>query len=355
LHTLRVVDLSDFDYDLPEELIAQHPTSSRTDSRMLVVDPATGILTDRHFTDLGEELARGDLLVLNDTKVIPARLFGRKDTGGFVELMVERLVGPDTALVQTRSSKGVRVGQRIRVDGPAPVDLAVTEEQGAFRLVRRVDGGAFLDMLDESGHVPLPPYISRGDTPADRARYQSVFAREPGAVAAPTASLHFDEAMLESLRGRGVGVAILTLHVGAGTFQPIRSENLASHRLHAEWTRVPRDTVEAVREARARHSRVVAVGTTVCRALEAWAAAGAPREFQGETDLFIMPGFSFSAVDALLTNFHLPRSSLLMLVCAFAGTELALRAYRRAVEDQYRFYSYGDAMFIRSCARPAGV
>lgn len=339
---------SDFDYELPGRLIALYPAERRTASRLLAVDPRAEALTDLRFTDLAGLLSAGDLLVLNDTRVIPARLYGRKATGGFVEVMVERLLEHDSALVQTRSSKPVREGQRIDIDAPEPLVLEVTGTRGAFRAVRRTDGGSFLAMLERAGHVPLPPYIERPDEEADRERYQSVFAREPGAVAAPTASLHFDNGFLETLRAAGIRLAYMTLHVGAGTFQPLRSRDIEAHRLHREWMRVPAQTVAAVRETRGRGGRVVAAGTTVCRALETWAAAGCPPEFQGETDLFIMPGFSFSVVDALLTNFHLPRSSLLMLVCAFGGTRLTLSAYRHAVGQQYRFYSYGDAMFISS-------
>ncbi|MDZ7841541.1 MAG: tRNA preQ1(34) S-adenosylmethionine ribosyltransferase-isomerase QueA [Gammaproteobacteria bacterium] len=340
------MELSDFDYELPEHLIARYPAHRRTGSRMLEVDPGSGKLTDLAFTDLASRLDAGDLLVLNDTRVIPARLYGRKSTGGSVEVMVERLLDTDSALVQTRASKPVRAGQRIAVDAGEPVELEVVAAQDSFRVLRRTDGGSFLALLERAGHVPLPPYIERPDEEMDRERYQSVFAREPGAVAAPTASLHFDEPYLDAVRDRGVRLAWMTLHVGAGTFQPLRSRDIDSHRLHREWTRVPTDTADAVTETRRRGGRVVAVGTTVCRALESWAGAGCPPEFQGETDLFIMPGFSFSVVDALLTNFHLPRSSLLMLVCAFAGTRPTLAAYRHAVHRRYRFYSYGDAMFI---------
>ncbi|MGA8259475.1 MAG: tRNA preQ1(34) S-adenosylmethionine ribosyltransferase-isomerase QueA [Arenicellales bacterium] len=340
------MELSDFDYELPEGLIAQHPAPARTGSRLLAVDPQAGTLEDLRFTDLASFLSVGDLLVLNDTRVIPARLFGRKSTGGFVELLVERVLDADTALVQTRSSKPVRAGQRIAIDDPQGTGLEVLGEREGFRVVRCGSGESFVEMLERSGHIPLPPYISREDTPDDRERYQSVFARERGAVAAPTASLHFDEPYLGALRRAGVELAYLTLHVGAGTFLPIRGADIEAHRLHREWTRVPPETVHAIAGARARGGRVVAVGTTVCRGLESWARAGRPPEFHGETDLFIMPGFSFSVVDALLTNFHLPRSSLLMLVSAFAGTETTLAAYRHAVRERYRFYSYGDAMFI---------
>ncbi|HSH43228.1 MAG TPA: tRNA preQ1(34) S-adenosylmethionine ribosyltransferase-isomerase QueA [Arenicellales bacterium] len=340
------MQLSDFDYQLPERLIARYPAERRTASRLLEVDPRSGGLSDLRFTDLASRLAAGDLLVLNDTRVIPARLYGRKATGGFIEVMVERLLDESSALVQTRSSKPVRPGQRIEVDGSQPAALEVVGVEGEFRIVRRLDGGSFLAMLEHNGHVPLPPYIERADEQADRERYQSVFARAPGAVAAPTASLHFDQEFLAGLSDKGVRLAYMTLHVGAGTFQPLRSRDIENHRLHREWTRVPAATVGAIEATRERGGRVVAVGTTVCRALETWAVAGYPPEFQGETDLFIMPGFSFSVVDALLTNFHLPRSSLLMLVCAFAGTRLTLSAYRHAVDRDYRFYSYGDAMFI---------
>lgn len=342
--------LSDFDYELPEQSIAQYPCRERTGSRLLVIDTSSASLADAWFTDLASFLSAGDLLVLNDTKVIPARLYGHKSTGGFIELLVERLLGNDSALVQTRASKPVREGQRIYLDGPEPVELEVVGGQREFRIVRCTDGASFLDMLGHSGHVPLPPYIERSAIPEDRERYQSVFARQPGSVAAPTASLHFDERYLDALHRQGIELAYMTLHVGAGTFQPIRNRDIDAHRLHREWIRVPADTVRAIENALTRGGRLIAVGTTVCRALESWAGAGYPPEFQGETDLFIMPGFSFSVVDALLTNFHLPQSSLLMLVCAFAGTELTLSAYRHAVRAQYRFYSYGDAMFIASRA-----
>jgi S-adenosylmethionine:tRNA ribosyltransferase-isomerase len=348
--------LTDYDYDLPAHLIAQHPAASRTGSRLLEIDTRNETLTDRRFTDFGELLSPGnDLLVLNDTKVIPARLFGRKSTGGFVELMLERLLGYDTALVQTRASKPVRQRQRIAVENGHGVELEVVEVRGEFRVVRRSDTGSFLELLERSGHVPLPPYIERSDEAEDRERYQSVFAREPGAVAAPTASLHFDEPGLKELRRRGVELAYLTPHVGAGTFQPVRSQDLDAHRLHREWYRLPAETTLAVERTRAAGGRVVAAGTTVCRALESWFVADRPREYEGETDLFIMPGYSFQVVDALLTNFHLPRSSLLMLVCAFAGTGLTMKAYRHAVDAEYRFYSYGDAMFMGSRGQPAGV
>jgi len=346
---------SDFDYKLPERLIARYPAADRTGSRLLVVDPAAGELADRRFIDLGWLLRPGDLLVLNDTRVIPARLYGSKTTGGFVEVMVERLLEADSALVQTRSSKPVRPGQRITVGDEQSVTLEVVAGEGAFRVVRRVDGGSFLAMLEQVGHVPLPPYIDRPDGAADRERYQSVFAREPGAVAAPTASLHFDHDLLAALQDQGISLAWMTLHVGAGTFQPLRGEEIEAGRLHRERLRVPAATVDAIRRTRRGGGRVVAVGTTVCRALETWAGAGRPPQFQGETDLFIMPGFSFAVVDALLTNFHLPRSSLLMLVCAFAGTRLTLAAYRHAVAQAYRFYSYGDAMFVPARAAQPDV
>lgn len=346
---------ADFDYQLPDALIAHYPSAARTDSRMLVVDPAADRICDRRFTDLAAQLQAGDLLVLNDTRVMPARLYGRKTSGGAVELMVERLLGDDAALVQTRASKPVRVGQVIEIPGPPATALEVSALREAFRVVRRADGGSFLALLEGAGHMPLPPYIQRPDQALDRERYQSVFAREAGAVAAPTASLHFDQAYLKRLRQRRVEIAYLTLHVGAGTFQPLRGAEIATQRLHREWLHIAPQTVAALRHTRARGGRIVAVGTTVCRALETWAGAGSPAQYQGETDLFIMPGFSFSVVDALLTNFHLPRSSLLMLVCAFAGTPRTLAAYRHAVVQGYRFYSYGDAMFLAGRAQPSHV
>lgn len=338
----RRLTRADFRFELPPELIAQTPPAVRGGSRLLALDGASGTLADLAFRDLAGLLAPGDLLVRNDTRVLPARLHGRKATGGAVEILVERMLGERRVSAQLRSSKGARPGQRIDLPG------------GAVATVVGVDGGlAELELdravrayFDTHGEVPLPPYITRPAADADRARYQTVYARAPGAVAAPTAGLHFDAAFLAALEARGVAIADVTLHVGAGTFQPLRSDDLDAHRMHAEWLEVPPATVAAVAAARARGGRVVAVGTTVVRSLETAAAGGALAPFAGDTRLFIRPGYRFRVVDALVTNFHLPESTLLMLVCAFAGREAVLGAYAHAVRNGYRFFSYGDAMFV---------
>jgi S-adenosylmethionine:tRNA ribosyltransferase-isomerase len=335
------VDPADFDYDLPEELIAQQPLAERGGSRLLHLG-AGDAMVDLRFRDLYHLLTADDLLVVNETRVIPARLFGRKASGGRVEMLLERVLAADLALVQLRASHAARAGGRIEFEGGAVA--VVTERRGPF-FVLKFDAPV-VDVLDRAGHVPLPPYIHRADEQADRDRYQTVFAREPGAVAAPTAGLHFDQALFDQLAAHGVRRVALTLHVGAGTFAPLRAEQLDAGRLHPERLSVGADVVAAVADTRARGGRVVAVGTTVVRALETAAAGGIAAPFTGETDLFIRPGFSFRAVDALVTNFHLPRSSLLMLVCAFGGTGRVLAAYRHAVAARYRFFSYGDAMFL---------
>ncbi len=335
-----------FDFELPGELIAQSPLAQRCASRLLHLD-GTGACQDLGFMDLPGLLHAGDLLVLNDTRVILARLFGRKATGGRVEILLERVLDADRALVQVKASKAPKPGMRIELDGGDRAE--VLERDRSFFVLRF--SRAVQSVLDEHGHVPLPPYIERADEPADRERYQTVFAREPGAVAAPTAGLHFDEPVLESLRERGVQTGYVTLHVGAGTFQPLRAEQLASGKLHAERVIVGDTVCRQIAAAQARGGRVIAVGTTVMRALETAAASGSLRPFDGDTQLFIRPGYRFRIADALLTNFHLPGSSLLMLVCAFAGTRPVLAAYRHAVEHRYRFFSYGDAMF---CHRADG-
>jgi len=338
--------LEDFDYDLPDELIARYPAAARRDSRLLVVDPRTGRLGDRSFADLPRLLGNDDLLVFNDTRVIKARLAGRKSTGGKVEVLVERLVGERDCLAHVRASKTPKPGTLLALADDTTA-LVTDREDDLFRLTFSRPLAGF---LDAHGEVPLPPYLERAAEPEDEARYQTVYAREPGAVAAPTAGLHFDRAMLGELAARGIAQAFVTLHVGAGTFQNLREEQVEENRLHGERVRVGETVCAAAREARRRGGRVVAVGTTSVRALEAAAQDGEVEPFDGETDLFIRPGFAFRAVDALLTNFHLPRSSLLMLVAAFAGRDLVLEAYRHAVRERYRFFSYGDAMFIRSAA-----
>ncbi len=336
---------SDFDYELPPELIAQEPPVRRGESRMLCLDGCAEGFEDRMFAELPAFLRPGDLLVLNDTRVIPARLFARKETGGQVEVLVERVLSERLLLAHVRASKALRAGMRLQV-APGEELVMVGREGSLFRLALAGEGGVSA-LLERHGHMPLPPYIERADTAGDRERYQTVFARQPGAVAAPTAGLHFDDAMLERLESRGVACARLTLHVGAGTFQPVRSEDLDAHVMHSEWLQVDAALCEQVARTRARGGRVVAVGTTVVRALETAAAgSGSPEPFSGETDLFIRPGYRFRVVDALLTNFHLPGSTLIMLVCAFGGHERVMAAYRHAVEQRYRFFSYGDAMFL---------
>jgi S-adenosylmethionine:tRNA ribosyltransferase-isomerase len=334
---------SDFHYELPEALIARHPTPRRSDSRMLHVDGRTGGVADRRFADLPGLLRPGDLLVFNDTRVVPARLYGRKDTGGRVEILLERVLGGAGALVQLRASKAPAPGTRLDLPGGGTAVVAGREDD-FWRLEFDRDPAA---LFDQHGEMPLPPYLRRPPEDLDRERYQTVYARVPGAVAAPTAGLHFDAALLEACRLAGASSAGVTLHVGAGTFQPVRVEDVREHRMHAERVVVPAATCDAVSACRARGGRVVAVGTTAVRALESAAAAdGVLAPFAGDTRLFLRPGDRFRVVDALVTNFHLPESTLLMLVCAFAGREHVLRAYRHAVVEGYRFFSYGDAMFV---------
>jgi len=336
------VRLSDFDYPLPPELVAQHPPEERGASRLLHLS-AAGQITDRQFRDLPSLLASGDLLVFNDTRVIKARLRGRKDSGGEVEALVERITGEHEALAHVRASKSPKPGRFLEF---APgVRAEVTGREGDL-FALRFEGGSVLTVLDAHGAVPLPPYITHTPDAEDESRYQTVYAKEPGAVAAPTAGLHFDDLMLARLSAMGVATARVTLHVGAGTFQPVRGEDIASHVMHAEWYRVPPATVEAIEAAKARGGRVVAVGTTSLRALESAAASGVLRACEEETRLFITPGYRFRVVDRLVTNFHLPRSTLLMLVSAFAGHAAIRRAYDHAVAARYRFFSYGDAMLL---------
>ncbi len=337
---------SDFEYELPEELIAQQPLPERTASRLLCVDGVTGAFEDRMFRELPALLREGDLLVLNDTRVIPARLYGYKPTGGRVEILVERVCDAQHILAHVRASKSPREGTRLTLDG-SDAALLVSGREGSLFALTLENGPDIHTLLTQAGHMPLPPYIERADSDADRERYQTVFAQRPGAVAAPTAGLHFDQAMLDKLQGQGVEVGRLTLHVGAGTFQPVREEDLDAHHMHSEWFEVSADLCEQIAAVRARGGRVVAVGTTVVRALEAAVAEdGELRPRGGETRLFIRPGYRFRVIDALLTNFHLPGSTLLMLVCAFAGHGPVMAAYRHAVAARYRFFSYGDAMFL---------
>jgi S-adenosylmethionine:tRNA ribosyltransferase-isomerase len=333
----------DFDYHLPEALIAQAPLPERSASRLLCASIGAGSIRDLGIRDLPQLLRAGDLLVVNNTRVWPARLYGQKASGGQVELLLERRRDASSGWFHLRVSKKPQIGSVVVVGA---IDLHVRERQDALFLLERIDGGELTALLDAHGRVPLPPYVTRADDSADRERYQTVFARDAGSAAAPTAGLHFDAPLLESLAARGVQCAAITLHVGAGTFQNLREDDVDKVVLHQEWLDVPAAAVEAIHACKAQGGRVIAVGTTVTRALETAAIASAPdalRPFQGETQLFIRPGFRFQVVDGLLTNFHLPQSSLLMLVSAFAGREFVLRAYAHAVAERYRFFSYGDA------------
>jgi S-adenosylmethionine:tRNA ribosyltransferase-isomerase len=341
---------SDFHFELPKAQIAQHPGDRRGDSRMLCVDTGSGRLADREFRDFPSLLNPGDVLVLNDTRVIPARLHGYKASGGKVEILVERITAPQDVLAHVRASKAPTAGTRLQLEGD--IDAVVTGRSDGLFMLRFEGDENVLSLLERSGHMPLPPYITRLDEQEDRDRYQTVYAARPGAVAAPTAGLHFDEKIMQTIRDRGVDVAFITLHVGAGTFQPVRAERLEDHVMHFEHYEVSRETCERINAARRRGGRVVAVGTTVVRTLESSTQDGVIQPGAGETNLFITPGYRFRAVDALLTNFHLPESTLLMLVCAFAGYELALAAYQHAIREGYRFYSYGDAMFIAADQSP---
>ncbi len=333
---------ADFSYPLPKELIARHPLPERTASRLLVIDGGSGALQDLMFKDLATLLHPGDLLVLNDTRVLPARLRGRKASGGSCEILLERILGERRILAQARASKGFRPGAEILLpDGARAVVIGRREDLYEFELDR-----AAFEYFERHGSMPLPPYVEREAIAADRERYQTVYAAEPGAVAAPTAGLHFDRPTMARLEAAGIAIARLTLHVGAGTFQPLRVEEIDKHRMHAERFRIPQETVAAVSATRRRGGRVVAVGTTVVRSLEAAAAGGALAAGSGETNIFIRPGHRFRVVDALLTNFHLPESTLLILVAAFAGRERVLAAYHHAIAGRYRFFSYGDAMFV---------
>jgi S-adenosylmethionine:tRNA ribosyltransferase-isomerase len=332
--------LSDFDFDLPQELIAQLPLPERSASRLLQVDGER--LVDRVFTDMVQLLTPGDLLVFNDTRVLKARFFGMKETGGKVEVLVERILDSRTVLAQVRASKSPQAGSTIRLADA--FDVTVGERAGEFYML--TFPGNAIDLIDQYGRLPLPPYIEHAADELDEQRYQTVYAKEPGAVAAPTAGLHFDQQLLDTLREKGVRFAYVTLHVGAGTFQPVRTENLAEHKMHSEWYTIAPETVAAVAEAKAAGRAVVAVGTTSMRALESASQSGTLQAGSADTDLFITPGYQFKTVDKLITNFHLPKSTLLMLVSAFAGYDRIRAAYAHAITQRYRFFSYGDAMLL---------
>jgi S-adenosylmethionine:tRNA ribosyltransferase-isomerase len=339
--SMRTFTLGDFDFALPFELIAQHPAAERSGSRLL--DGTAAHPVDRMFAALPELLDPGDLLVFNDTQVVKARLYGQKPTGGRAELLIERVLGDNVVAAHMKVSKKPSVGTVMAMEGgfTATLEGRWPDAGGSlFRFTLSDDPHA---LMERHGHVPLPPYIEHGDTAQDVQRYQTVFARHPGAVAAPTAALHFDEALLARIDARGIGRATVTLHVGAGTFQPVKTENLSEHVMHSEWYQVPAETQQAIAAARARGGRIVAVGTTTVRTLESWAATG---QDSGDTRLFITPGYRFQLIDRLLTNFHLPRSTLLMLVSAFAGYDRVMDLYRHAIDHRYRFFSYGDAMLL---------
>ena len=354
---LSAMKPSDFSYQLPARLIAAKPAATRSASRLLSLDCRSGQLGHGRFADIVSLLGPQDLLVCNDTRVIPARLYAQKNTGGRVEILLERIRSNNSALVQIRAGKSPRPGQLLRLlrdprdqDPTEPV-LQVAAREGVFFVVETIGQTSLAELVECYGHTPLPPYIKRPDTANDRQRYQTVYARNPGAIAAPTAGLHFDQALLDKLQARGVGLAFLTLHIGAGTFMPVRVDDIRQHRMHREWVAVSTALCTAVNRCKAVGGRVVAVGTTVVRSLEAAAQQSSDSEpglqpFTGETDLFIYPGHEFRVVDAMVTNFHLPQSSLLMLVSAYAGRQRLLDAYQEAIARQYRFFSYGDAMYL---------
>lgn len=334
--------LSDFHYELPPDLIAHYPTPSRTASRLLCMEGNKGHIAHRYFADLIELLEPGDLLVMNNTRVIPARLLGQKASGGRVEVLIER-IRENKILAHVRASKAPKAGTRLYLarDEEQVVAEVIGREADLFTL-RFLDTRSMLVILNKIGHMPLPPYITRADETSDWERYQTIYAEQPGAVAAPTAGLHFDEALLKKIMAKGVEIAFVTLHVGAGTFQPVRVNDIRDHVMHAEYVEVSAEVCEKVRQAK----RVIAVGTTSVRCLETAAQNGEIKPFRGDTNIFIYPGYQFQCVDALITNFHLPQSTLLMLVCAFAGYEHTMAAYQAAIAERYRFYSYGDAMFL---------
>lgn len=343
--------LSDFSFELPEKLIAKYPTQQRSASRLLHLDGKSGEVAHTMFADMLKFVEPGDLLVFNNTRVTPARLMGKKETGGQVEVLIERITSDTTAIAHVRASKAPKPGSQLILE--EKVKVTVTGREGALFTLRFEHEETVLALLDAHGHMPLPPYIDRPDENSDKERYQTVYNEKPGAVAAPTAGLHFDEAILGALKDKGVRFAFVTLHVGAGTFQPVRVNNIQEHKMHAEYAEVPQDVVDAVLQTKANGKRVIAVGTTSIRSLESAAKFCAERgddeviaPFYDDTDIFIYPGFEFKVVDAMFTNFHLPESTLMMLISAFAGKDNVMDAYQQAIDHEYRFFSYGDSMFI---------
>lgn len=343
------MQVADFHFELPDELIARFPQPERSASRLLCMDRQSGALTHRIFRDIAEMLNPGDLLVFNNTKVIPARLYGQKSSGGKVEVLVERLLDDRRFLAHIRASKSPKPGNILILEHEAKVLMVA--RQGELFVLELQGDDTVLTMLDRLGHMPLPPYIDRPDNEQDKARYQTVYHKKPGAVAAPTAGLHFDDALLQTLQEKGVQFAFVTLHVGAGTFQPVRVEQVTDHQMHAEYIEVEQDVIDAIAACKARGNKVIAVGTTSVRALESTAQFALQQQqplapYQGDTQIFIYPGYQFQLVDGLITNFHLPESTLIMLVSALSQREQVMSAYQTAVEQRYRFYSYGDAMFL---------
>ena len=340
--------VADFNYHLPDELIAQYPPAERSASRLLSV-PKDQDFNDGMIVDMLDHLNTGDVLVLNNTKVIPARLYGQKDSGGRIEVLLERVTGEYEFIAQIRASKAPKIGQPLLIDGDTTVQLTVVGRQDSFFVVQTNQQGSLFEWFESVGHMPLPPYIERSDEAQDMDRYQTVFAKEQGAVAAPTAGLHYDKALLDKIKAKGVSIQTVTLHVGAGTYQPVRVDTIDEHKMHSEYIEVSQSTCDAIINAKDAGKKVVAVGTTVVRSLET-AANFANNEliepYTGDTDIFIFPGYQFKVVDALQTNFHLPESTLLMLVSAFAGYDTIMDAYRYAIEKKYRFFSYGDAMYL---------
>ncbi len=336
--------LSDYHYKLPNELIARYPAKERSASRLLCLDRKTGEIEHRIFSDLVDLLQPNDLLVFNNSKVMPARLFGQKETGGRVEILIERILDQHHALAHVRASKSPKVNSEIILTDEIKVKM-IGRENDLFKLKFQCDE-PIVDVLERIGHMPLPPYIDRDDEQFDHERYQTVYADPQGSVAAPTAGLHFDETLIQKLKNKKIDMAFLTLHVGAGTFQPVRVDNIKEHHMHAEWITVSKEVCDKIHAAKKRGGRVIAVGTTSVRSLETAVLSGELKPYEGDTDIFIYPGFEFKVVDAMITNFHLPESTLLMLVSAFAGRENILNAYRVAIEKRYRFFSYGDAMYI---------
>ena len=338
------MQLNEFSFELPDHLIARYPLDERTASRLLCLNGSTGEITDANFVDLKQLIKPGDLLVFNNTRVIPARLNAKKESGGKVEILIERLISDTEALAHIKASNSPKAGTKIILEDNTV--LEVTGRQDSLFQLKAINNTDLLQILDAIGHMPLPPYIDRPDESSDRERYQTVNSQHKGAVAAPTAGLHFSESIIHELKEQGIDTGFVTLHVGAGTFQPVRVDNILEHKMHSEWFEVTEELVQQVAQTKARGGRVIAVGTTSIRCLESAAFSGELKSFSGDTDIFIYPGYQFKIVDALVTNFHLPESTLIMLVSALAGSQNVKNAYKHAVENEYRFFSYGDAMFV---------